>query len=122
MRLTEKNMVIGIPTKLTIVSEDGYKTEKTFEPKDKSDYIYNKLSGLEDIEDRLGLEIKDLFNYKEDPFCMLEMEMEEDDDGEIKIYFDGDSFYGRYKKENWLGLIKRMIKAYEEAWGPKRMK
>ena len=53
---------------------------------------------------------------------MLEIEAEEYENGEREVYFDGDSFYGRYKKEDWLDLIKRMIKAYIEVWGNKVVK
>lgn len=81
-----------------------------------------KMGQIEDLEDIFGIELKNLFNYKEDPFCMLEIEAEEYENGEREVYFDGDSFYGRYKKEDWLDLIKRMIKAYIEVWGNKVVK
>lgn len=72
-----------------------------------------KLGHLEDIEDKLGADLTTLFDYNECPFGMLEIEQEKEDN---TIFFDGDSFYGHYTKEEFLHLIKRLIKAYLETW------
>lgn len=74
--------------------------------------LYNKLYQLEDIEEELGIDLVALFDYKECPFCILELEQNEDN----TIFFDGDSLYGHYNKEEFLQLIKRLIKAYLETW------
>ena len=75
--------------------------------------MYLKLMQLENIEDELGIDLITLFDYKESPFAAFKIEQDKEND---VIFFDGDSFYGDYSKEEFLELIKRLIEAYRETW------
>ena len=70
--------------------------------------IFTKLGQIEDIEEEFGFDIRDLFTSD---YTGSSFEMEFDDDD--MIYYDGDSFHGRYSKEAFLSLIKDMLNMYK---------
>ena len=107
MRLTEKGKrIYPVPRRMS--GKPNLDAENDFKC-----LTYNKLSELEDIEDELGIDLITLFDYKESPFAAFKIEQDKEND---VIFFDGDSFYGDYSKEEFLELIKRLIEAYRETW------
>lgn len=68
----------------------------------------NKFKEIKEIEKAFGFDIRELFT-SDYTGASFEMELEPED-GEI--YFDGDSFYGHYKKHEFLELIMKMLNMY----------
>ena len=62
------------------------------------------------IEKELGIDLSHLFDSTYTS-TSWEMELEKEDK---QIYFDGDSFYGHYNKDQFLDLIRDMISMYKQ--------